>query len=65
MSILKIPRFPLVCEFTFKCCDINDNGFLLKEEVEKILELVIPCIYDNNIYIKILIFFDVGCVKEE
>ncbi|XP_057843646.1 lysophospholipid acyltransferase LPEAT2 [Cryptomeria japonica] len=50
MSILKQPKFPLVCEFAFKYCDINGKGFLSKEEVERILELAFPCISQNNVY---------------
>ncbi|KAH9297173.1 hypothetical protein KI387_028855, partial [Taxus chinensis] len=58
MSILKQPKFPRACELAFKYCDIKDSSFLSKQEVERVLKLVFPCISENNVY-QIFKLFDV------
>lgn len=48
--ILKQPKFHLFCELAFKFCDINNRRFLSKQEVERVMKLVIPDLTEENVY---------------
>lgn len=48
--ILKQPNFHLFCELAFKFCDINNRRFLSKQEVERVMKLVIPDLTEENVY---------------
>jgi len=47
--ILKQPNFCLFCELAFKFCDINNRRFLSKQEVERVMKLVIPDLTEQNV----------------
>eukprot|EP01018_Ginkgo_biloba_P018853 Gb_21577 [translate_table: standard] len=47
--ILKQPKFRLACELAFKSNDINNKGFISKQEVEGTMKSIFPDLIEENV----------------